>query len=151
MEGCLDGDLPVVARAEDAERKLAGVAEEIATTKTAALVEYQSSAEFQQVQGESFDDGVCTFIYNVWWEHLEWDLYFLGEAAREMVAEFNAPPETSLAEPSTKFVPLANQSLEVVDGSPQVINEDSVVATNGSDGGADKDDKVWRLITLLAS
>ena len=25
-------------------------------------------------------------------EHPEWDLSFLGEAAREMVAEFNAPP-----------------------------------------------------------
>ena len=36
------------ARAEDAERKLARVPKEIATAKTTALAEYQSSAEFQQ-------------------------------------------------------------------------------------------------------
>ena len=53
------------ARAEDVERKLVEVPEEIATAKTVALAEYQSSAKFQQVQGESFDDGVRTFIYNV--------------------------------------------------------------------------------------
>ena len=35
------------ARAEHEERKLAGVPEEIATAKTAALAEYQSSTEFQ--------------------------------------------------------------------------------------------------------
>ena len=34
------------ARAEDPERKLAGVPEEIAAAMTAALAEYQSSAEF---------------------------------------------------------------------------------------------------------
>ena len=59
------------ARAKDAERKLAGVPEEIAAAKTVALAKYQSSAEFQQVQEESFDDGVRTFIYNVWREHPE--------------------------------------------------------------------------------
>ena len=106
------------AQAEDAERKLAGVPEEIASAKTVALAEYQSLVEFQQVQGESFDDGVRTFIYNVWREHLEWDLSFLGEVAREMVAEFNAPPETPLVEPLTEFVPPANQSLEVADRPP---------------------------------
>ena len=37
------------AQAEDAERKLAGVPEEITAAKTSALAEYQSSAEFQQV------------------------------------------------------------------------------------------------------
>ena len=37
------------AWAEDAERKLAGILEELAAAKTAALAEYQSSAEFQQV------------------------------------------------------------------------------------------------------
>ena len=78
-------------QADDAERKLAGVPKEIAATKTAALVEYQSSAEFEQVWEESFDDGICTFIYNIWHEHPECDLFFLGEAAREMVVEFNAP------------------------------------------------------------
>ena len=56
---------------EDAERKLAGVPEEIAAAKTTTLAEYQSLAEFKQVQGESFDDGVHTFIYNVWREHPE--------------------------------------------------------------------------------
>ena len=76
---------------------MAGVLEEIATAKTTALAEYQSSTEFQQVQKESFDDDVCTFIYNVWREHPEWDLSFLQEVAREMVAVFNAPPETPLA------------------------------------------------------
>ena len=35
------------ARAEDAERKLVGVPEEITTAKIAALAECQSSAEFQ--------------------------------------------------------------------------------------------------------
>ena len=35
------------ARADDAERKLAGVLEEIVAAKTAALAEYQSSAEFK--------------------------------------------------------------------------------------------------------
>ena len=37
------------ARADNAKRKLVGVPEEIATAKTAALAEYQSSAEFEQV------------------------------------------------------------------------------------------------------
>ena len=37
------------ARADDAERKLAGVPKEIAAAKTAAVAEYQSSAEFEQV------------------------------------------------------------------------------------------------------
>ena len=49
------------ARADDTERKLVGVPEEIAAAKTTALAEYQSSSEFEQVQEESFDDGVRTF------------------------------------------------------------------------------------------
>ena len=53
------------ARADDAERKLAWVPEEIVAAKTAALAEYQSLSEFEQVREESFDDGVRTFIYNV--------------------------------------------------------------------------------------
>ena len=65
------------ARAEDAERKLVGVPEEIAAAKIAALAEDQSLAEFQQVQWESFNDVVHTFIYNVWREHPKWDLSFL--------------------------------------------------------------------------
>ena len=73
---------------------MAGVPEEIAAARTAALAEYQSSAEFEQVRNENFDEGVCTFMYNVWCEHPEWDLSFLVKAAREMVAEFNTPPKT---------------------------------------------------------
>ena len=37
------------ARVDDAERKLAGVPEEIIAARTAAMAEYQSSAEFEQV------------------------------------------------------------------------------------------------------
>ena len=66
------------ARVDDAERKLAGVPEEIVGARTAALAEYQSSTEFEQVWNENFDEGVHTFIYNVWREHPEWDLSFLG-------------------------------------------------------------------------
>ena len=131
--------------ANDAERKLVGVPEEIAASKTAALAEYQSSAEFKQVQEESFDDGVGTFIYNFWREHPEWDLSFLGKVAREMVAEFSAPPETSLVEPPVEFVPPIDQSLEVTDRPPQVINKDSTAITAGSDGGADEDDEVMEV------
>ena len=98
------------ARADDAERRLAEVPKEIVVAKTAALAEYQSSTEFRQVRDEGFEDGVHTFIYNIWREHPEWDLSFLEEAAREMVAEFNAPPKTPLDEPPTEFMPAANQS-----------------------------------------
>ena len=124
---------------------MAGVPEEIAAAKTAALAEYQSSAEFQYVQGESFDDGVRTFIYNAWREHPEWDMSFLGEAVREMVVEFNAPSETLLAEPLAEFVPLADQSPEVIDRPPQVINEDSTIVTANGDEGADEDDEVMEV------
>ena len=62
-----------------------------------------------------------------------------------MVAEFNAPPETPLAEPLMEFVPPANQSLEVTDRPSQVINEDSTVVTTGGDKGADEDDKVMEV------
>ena len=86
----------LTAQTEGAKKKLAEVPKEIAVTKTAALAEYQSLAEFKQVQSEGFKDGVCTFIFNVCREHPEWDLSFLGVAAREMVAEFNAPPVTPL-------------------------------------------------------
>ena len=109
------------------------------------MAKYQSSAEFKQVQGESFDDGVCTFIYNVWREHPDWDLSFFGEAAREMVAEFNAPPETPLVEPPAKFVPLVNQSPKVTDRPPQVINEDSTAVITGDDDGVDEDDEVMEV------
>ena len=103
------------ARAEDTKKMLAGVPEEVVAAKTAALAEYQFSTEFQQVQGKSLDDGIRAFIYNVWREHPEWDLSFLGEVATEMVTEFNAPPKTPLAEPSMEFVPPAGQSPGVAD------------------------------------
>ena len=93
------------ARADDAERRLVEVPKEIVAAKTTALAEYQSSAEFRQVQDEGFEDCVCTFIFNVWREHPEWDLSFLGEVAKEMISEFNAHPETPLEEPSAEFVP----------------------------------------------
>ena len=88
----------------DTKRKLARVPEEL----TVALAEYQSLAEFDQVQNKDFDEGVHTFIYNVWRKHPEWNLSFLGEAAREMVAKFNEPPETLLADPPVEFVPPAD-------------------------------------------
>ena len=85
------------------------------------------------------------FIYNVWREHPEWDLSFLGEAAKEMVAQFSAPLETPLADPPVEFVPPANQSIEVVDPPLQVINEDSTAVTAGSGGGAEEDDEVMEI------
>ena len=133
------------ARADDAEKKLTGVLEEIAAAKTAALAKYQSSTEFEQVRSENFDDDVRTFIYNVCREHPEWDLSFLGEAAREMVAEFNAPLETLLADHPVEFVHPADQSSEVTDRPPQVINEDSTVVTAGDGGGAEEDDHVMQI------
>ena len=96
------------AQADEVEKRLALVPREITATKTTALAEYQSSAKFKQVRDKGFEYGVCTFIYNVWREHPEWDLSFLGEAAREMVVEFNAPLGTPLEEPPTEFVPAAD-------------------------------------------
>ena len=59
------------ARVANTERKLAEVPEEIVATRTAALAEYQSLTEFEQVRSENFDEGVRTFIYNIWCEHPE--------------------------------------------------------------------------------
>ena len=81
-------------------------------------------------------------MYNVWREHLEWDLSFLGDAAREMIAEFNEPLETPLNDPPTEFVPPADPSHEVIDRPPQVINEDSSAVNANSGCGADEDEKV---------
>ena len=39
-------------------------------------------------------------MYNVWREHPEWDLSFLGEVAMEMVAEWTFPFVTPIEEPS---------------------------------------------------
>ena len=57
----------------------AEAAEEVAAAKAMALSEYQSSAEFKQVCGEQYDEGIRAFVYNIWREHPEWDLSFLGE------------------------------------------------------------------------
>ena len=62
-----------------------------------------------------------------------------------MVLEFNAPLETPLAEPPAEFMPPANQSPEVANRPPQVINEDSIVVTAGGDRGADEDDEVMEV------
>ena len=67
---------------------------------------------------------------------------FLGAAAREIVVEFNAPLETSLEEPPAEFVPPVDQSPEVADRPPQVINEDFVAASASGDGGADEDEEM---------
>ena len=50
---------------------MARVIGEIVATKTAALSEYNSSTEFEQVCTNNFDEGIHTFIYNVWHEHPE--------------------------------------------------------------------------------
>ena len=60
-----------------------------------------------------------------------------------MVAEFNAPPETPLAEPPVEFMPLADQSL--TNRPPQVINEDSTKVIAGDDGGVDEADEVMEV------
>ena len=62
-----------------------------------------------------------------------------------MVAEFNAPPETPLADPPAEFVPSANQPPEVADQPPQVINEDSTVVTASGGGGAKEDDEIMQI------
>ena len=64
------------------------------------------------------------------------------------MVEFNAPPETHLEEPSAKFMPPVDQSPQAADRPPQVINEDSVAALAGGDGGADEDDKVMEVDNL---
>ena len=66
-------------------------------------------------------------------------------AAREVVAEFSAPPKTPLEEPPAEFVPPANQYPQAADLPPQVINEDSVAASASGDGGADEDDEVMEV------
>ena len=84
------------AQAKAIEKKAVEVAEEVAAAKAIVLSEYQSLVEIKQVYGENYDEGVHDFMYNVWHKHPEWDLSFLREVAREMVTEFNAPPETPL-------------------------------------------------------
>ena len=63
-----------------------------------------------------------------------------------MVAEFNALfLETHLADPLVEFKPLADQSPEVTDRPPQVINENSTVVTASGGGEAEEDDEVMQI------
>ena len=62
-----------------------------------------------------------------------------------MVAEFNVPPKTPIADPPAEFVPPADQCPEVADRPPQVINEDSTAVTTSSGDGAEEDDKVMQI------
>ena len=59
-----------------------------------------------------------------------------------MVVEFNAPPETLLANLPVEFVPPADQFTKVADRPSQVINEDSTMVTTGSGSRAKEDDEV---------
>ena len=62
-----------------------------------------------------------------------------------MVAKFNAPLETPLAESPVEFVPPADQSPEIADRLPQVINEDFTAVIAGGDRGVDEDDEVMEV------
>ena len=84
-------------------------------------------------------------MYNVWREHPEWDLSFLGESAKEMIVEFNAPLETTFNDPPAEFVPPVDQSPQVADQPPHVTNEDFAPVNAGDGGRADKDDEVVQI------
>ena len=56
---------------------------EVVVAIIVALSVHQSSAEFEQVYADNYDEGVQAYMYNVWHEHPEWDLQFLGEAVKE--------------------------------------------------------------------
>ena len=84
-------------------------------------------------------------MYNVQRKHPKWDLSFLGEVAREMIAKFNTPLETPFNDPPTEFLPPADQSPKVIDRPPQVINEDSPTVNAGGGGRADEDDEVVQI------
>ena len=62
-----------------------------------------------------------------------------------MVVEFNVPPETLLNDPPIVFVPLADQSPQVVGQPPQVINKDFPAVNAGGGGGADEDDELVQI------
>ena len=73
------------AKAEATERKAMEAEEKVAMASSLTTFICQSSLEFHQVKKAQFDEGVRAFMYNVWREHPEWDLSFLGEAARDMM------------------------------------------------------------------
>ena len=102
-------------------------------------------AEFEQVRVDNYNEGFRAFMYNVWREHPELDPSFLGEVAREMIAEFNALLETPLNNPPAEFVPPTDQSPQVADQPPQVINEDSPATNAGCGGRADEDDDLVQI------
>ena len=62
--------------------------------------------------------------------------------------EFNAPKDTPLVDPLAEFVPPTDQSPEVADQPPQVINKDSTAVTTGGSGGAEEDDEVMQIDNL---
>ena len=62
-----------------------------------------------------------------------------------MITEFDAPPETPLADLPAKFVPPADQSAEIADWPLQVINEDSLAVIVGGCSGANEDDEVVQI------
>ena len=70
---------------------------------------------------------------------------FPWSAVVEVVAEFNAPPETPLEEPPDEFMPPASQSPQAADCPPQVINEDSVAPSASGDGRVNEDDEVMEV------
>ena len=62
-----------------------------------------------------------------------------------MIAKFNVPPETPIIDPPAEFMPSADQSPEVADRPPQVINEDSPMVNASSGDGADEDDEMVQI------
>ena len=65
-----------------------------------------------------------------------------------MVAKFNVPPETPLNDPPVEVVPSTDQSPQVADQPPQLINEDSLMVNaggGGGGGGANEDDEVVQI------
>ena len=51
-------------------------------------------------------------------------------------------------EPPEEFVPLTDQSPEIADQPPKVINEDFTAVIADGDGGADEDDEVMKVDNL---
>ena len=74
----------------------------------------------------------------MWHEQPESDLSFLREAAREMVAKFNVPPETPLKDPSADSV-IPAEFVPPADHPSQVIHEDSPMVNAGANDGVNED------------
>ena len=67
-----------------------------------------------------------------------------------MIYELNALSETPLNDPFVEFVPLADQSPEVANWPPQVINEDSHAVNTNDGGGVDEDNKVVQIDNIAS-